>query len=579
MKKIIAITLFLSASIAWGQRLTADQKTADFKYLASLYAAEYAPYDWKKQLLGFDAFKIQPWLDRVAKTTTDLDFYEICVEYVASLKDTHDRFSLPSDYFAYLGFSVDIYDGAALVEGVSRTQLPARDFPFTTGDELVSVDGKSVQQLLADFSKYAWGANPIANKRYAALFLTQRPQSLMPHAPDVGDTATVVIKRQNGNMETYTVPVVKTGTPLAVGPVPSPKRAAPGRFAANGPQSGSDEPGYMRGLNELSWSGVINEPQSLLNPQDGLLGLGSRSPVFVNVLPAFAFTRRLGGAAGDFYYSGTFKRDELTIGYIRIPNYAPASQALQLQNLEKELAYMSANTDGLIIDEMRNTGGNLCFGEEVVRRLVPYQFTATGFQVRAVWWRLLGFYQNMINAKANGASTDVITRYENIYKEISAANAAGRIVTNTVPLCSSSLQRDPPIDSTGAVISYKKPIMMLVDEFSLSTGDSVPGMFQDSGRGILFGQRTMGAGGNNTSWEAGAFTEGITGMTIGLQVRKRPVATPDYPYTAYSENVGIRPEIIDDYMTKDNLLQGGAPFVHDFLEAMYAYIKQQGPTN
>ncbi len=577
MKKLASIAFLLTASVAWGQRLTADQKAADFKYLASLYAAQYAPYDWKKQLFGFDAFKTQPWLDRVAKTTTDLDFYDICVEFVASLKDTHARFTLPSDFVATLGFATDIYDGVALIEGLNRTQLPLRDFPFTTGDQLLSVDGKSVEQLLAEYSKYAWGGNPISNKRNAAIYLTTRAQSVIPHAPSIGDTAVVEIKRQNGNVETYTVPVVKSGTPLEVGPVPSPKTAATRKTALARPAATGPE--YMRALDEISHSGLLNEPESILNPPNGLLNLGSRNPVFLNSLVSSGFTRRLGGAAADFFYSGTFKRDELTIGYIRIPTYSPASQAAQLRILETEIAFFTANTDGLIVDQMRNTGGLLCFGEEVIRRLVPYPFTGTGFQVRATWGRLLGFYSNMILAKSQGAATDVIERYENIYKEISTANAAGRLVTNTVPLCSSTQLRDPATDANGVNIAYRKPIMMLVDEFTLSAGDSAASMFQDARRGILFGQRTMGAGGNNTGFDTGAFTEGFTGMTVGLQVRQAPRGTPDYPYTAYSENVGIRPEVLDDYMTKDNLLQSGAPFVHDFLEAMYAYIKQTGSTN
>src|SRR6058998_535339 len=69
------------------QGLTPAQKEADFRYLASLYSTYYAPLEWKKQLFGFNALNLKPWLDRVAMTTTDLDFYELCVEYVASLND------------------------------------------------------------------------------------------------------------------------------------------------------------------------------------------------------------------------------------------------------------------------------------------------------------------------------------------------------------------------------------------------------------------------------------------------------------------------------------------------------------
>src|SRR6266542_2960521 len=109
MKTLILSLILISASSAvHAQNLTPSQKEADFRYLASMYSTYYAPIDWTKQLFKFDALDIKPWLDRVSKTTTDLDFYELCVAYVASLNDTHDSFTLPSDFFATLGFSVDI---------------------------------------------------------------------------------------------------------------------------------------------------------------------------------------------------------------------------------------------------------------------------------------------------------------------------------------------------------------------------------------------------------------------------------------------------------------------------------------
>jgi C-terminal processing protease CtpA/Prc len=117
-------------------------------------------------------------------------------------------------------------------------------------------------------------------------------------------------------------------------------------------------------------------------------------------------------------------------------------------------------------------------------------------------------------------------------------------------------------------------MMLLIDEFSVSTADSVAGMIQDAGRAVLYGMRTDGAGGNNTSYVAGPFSQGVTGMTIGLQVRQAPIATSDYPTTPYIENVGVRPDVVNDYMTRDNLLQNGAPFVNGFLQAMAAYVRQ-----
>jgi C-terminal processing protease CtpA/Prc len=294
----------------------------------------------------------------------------------------------------------------------------------------------------------------------------------------------------------------------------------------------------------------------------------------VAALPT-TFSRRLGGNAADFFYSGVFTWDDLKIGYIRIPNYAPPSTPVALQQFEAEIAFMNANTDGLVIDEMRNTGGSLCFGEEIAARLQTEPFQVTGFELRPFWNRVRGFYNAWINAINTGAPEETVRQYELIYKEMLAANQAGKATTNPLPICSSSLTKQPARNANGDLISYRKPIMILTDDFSTSTADSFAAMMQDSGRAITYGMRTNGAGGNNTSFDAGAYTEAIVGMTLALQSRPQPFAAPDFPMTRYIENVGVRPNVEKDYMTKQNLLSNGAQFINDFVEAAAAYIRQR----
>jgi hypothetical protein len=560
MKALILSLILIASSSA--QNLTPSQKEADFRYLASLYSTYYAPLEWKKQLFHFDPLDIKPWLDRVAKTTTDLDFYEVCVAYVASLNDTHDSFILPSDFVATLGFTVDIYDGAVLIDSINRTALPEAKFPFAVGDRLVSVDGRAVELLLNDFAVYVAKGNPISAKRQAASRITTRSQSLMPHAPDVaGSEAVVIIERQNGAVEPYTIPWITTGTPLTVGPVASPKSQG----AAVAKNAGATD--YMKELEDAQWSGVMN-PEQL-----GVLGSGARNPLFLNALAGAQFTRRLGGNAADFFYSGTFTYEDLTIGYIRIPSYSPTSQTAALTQFEGEITYFNNNTDGLIVDEMRNPGGNLCYGESIAARLMPDYFRATGFQLRPYWTRILGFYNSWVNAKTAGAPAAVIYQYEMLYKAMLAANSRGALITESLPLCTSSLLRAPWQDADGNVLSYKKQILMLTDEFSTSTADSVPGMLRDANRVVLYGMRTNGAGGNNTTVSAGSYSEGFAGMTLALQSRKEKHLNPDYPYTDLIENTGVWPDLIDDYMTKENLLQSGAPFLRHVLEHMAAQIR------
>jgi hypothetical protein len=536
-----------------------------------MYSTYYAPLDWKKQLFNFDALSIKPWLDKVAATTTDLDFYEVCVAYVAGLHDTHDHFSLPSDFFATLGFSVDIYDGVLLVDSINRTTLPSKDYPFTTGDRLISVDGRDMTMMLQDFANYAAWGNPIASRRLAAARITSRSQSLMPHATDViGKSATVVIQRQGGATETYTIPWVVSGTPLVVGPVASPKMTQERTQAKRKTMRenfAAEAPDYMTELLNAQWSGIMDANEIAST------GSGSRNPLFLSALANAKFTRRLGGNSADLFYSGTFAYEDLTIGYIRIPSYSPASTATALTQFEKEIAFFNANTDGLIVDEMHNPGGNLCYGESIAARLIPDYFRATGFRLKPFWTRMLGFYNSWINAKAAGASQQVIDQYELLFKAMLAANQQGQTITDSLPLCSSSLTRAPFMDADGNVLAYKKQIMMLIDEFSTSTADSVPGMFRDANRGVLYGMRTDGAGGNNTTYDAGSYSEGFAGMTLALQTRKEKHLNGDYPYTDLIENTGVWPDLSDDYMTKDNLLQGGAPFLRNVLQHMAAQIR------
>ena len=70
MKTLVPSLLLLLVPAAAFADLTPDQKRSDFVYLAGLYDKQYAPYEWKRLLFGFDALNIGPWLDRVAKTPT-----------------------------------------------------------------------------------------------------------------------------------------------------------------------------------------------------------------------------------------------------------------------------------------------------------------------------------------------------------------------------------------------------------------------------------------------------------------------------------------------------------------------------
>ena len=76
------------------------------------------------------------------------------------------------------------------------------------------MDGQATADLIKQFSKYVSGGNPRTVQRLAAELVTDRYQGYYPYAHQIGDTAAVVIIRQSGAVENYTIAWSKSGTPL-----------------------------------------------------------------------------------------------------------------------------------------------------------------------------------------------------------------------------------------------------------------------------------------------------------------------------------------------------------------------------
>src|SRR6476660_10265691 len=123
MRRVFVAVLLLTFSVmtAFAQdALTRDQRTSDLTQPASQYAKNYGPYEWKRDVQGFDLMRLTPWLQRI-RHSDDLDFQEALIEYVASLNDAHDFVSFPSNFSATSGITTDIYAGKVLVDSINRS--------------------------------------------------------------------------------------------------------------------------------------------------------------------------------------------------------------------------------------------------------------------------------------------------------------------------------------------------------------------------------------------------------------------------------------------------------------------------
>jgi hypothetical protein len=232
---------------------------------------------------------------------------------------------------------------------------------------------------------------------------------------------------------------------------------------------------------------------------------------------------------------------------------------------------MQQNTDGLVMDVMRNPGGFVCYAEDLVSRLVTQPFYDAHYELRPGLADVQAYNDSVDFAV--GEPNYVIETLQNQATDVTKAYQQGGL-TGPLPVCSLGSTRPPNTDSSGKLAVYSKPILVLTDEFSDSAAEIFSAMFQDAQRGKNFGARTAGLGGTVLDgFPIGFYSEGTASVTDSLIVRKNPIVTSDYPTAPLFENIGVRPEIQDDYMTTSNLLNAGKDFVNAFTAAILAMIQ------
>ena len=353
---------------------------------------------------------------------------------------------------------------------------------------------------------------------------------------------------------------MKSGTPLTlIGPVISP--FLPSTQQASRLRRAETAPGdYMAPLRRLR--------NMRIPPHKNVTSFDALAPVFQ--LPS-NFKIRMGTGLFDSFYSGTFTAQGLNIGYLRIPDF----QFDASYDMETELAYMQTNTDGLIVDVMRNPGGDQCVSEYYAAHFIPTPFRTLGLEIRATRNWVLSFEQALSDAQTGGAPSDVINQLQSILDQVQAAYATPSGRTPPLPVRTSSLQVSPATDANGNNIAYTKPLMILTDEMTASAAEFFSAVLQDNQRGMIFGARTMGAGGNVNDYQVTTYSFATATVTESLMSRKNSVAVDNFPSSPYVENVGVRPDTVQEYMTFDNLVNNGATFVQAFSDAMVSYIRSQ----
>jgi hypothetical protein len=193
--------------------------------------------------------------------------------------------------------------------------------------------------------------------------------------------------------------------------------------------------------------------------------------------------------------------------------------------------------------------------------------------IRATQYWVEYFSSSLWLTELLGGDQATIDLYTSYLNQMETAMAANRGMAGPLPICGTNIQVTPATDKSGNSLAYGKPILLLADEFTGSAAELFGYLLQDAQRATVMGVRTSGAGGNPNSYDATTYSEGTTTATRTLLVRANAVQTPDFPASAYIENTGVYPDVLQDYMTADNLLNKGATFVQAFSNAIAAMMQ------
>jgi C-terminal processing protease CtpA/Prc len=471
MIKLLFAFLILT-QFAFARSLTLEQKMSDLNELVGQIQSMYGPLVYKHAVRGLNVEDLRSrYVEAIKNTKTNAEFYYLMVRFVAEFNDSHFRATLPTDYTTSLGFNTDLIQNKVVIDEINRATLPEAKFPFSKGDEIISMNGKPVGEVLKELIPYMGQGYELTAKRKAAFILANRSASKVP-----AQSGKVMVEIRRGD-STVTEKVEL-------------EWQARGTF--------TDE---FKNLKSMSFDTGIDYDMLAVENKYSCSGESRiKIPADATVIMKDPFTA---------YYYPSLKGN---IGYLRIPHYSFPDANVAFKQYEYAINLLEKNTVGLVIDQDHNCGGSIEFLHQMMTLLMTEPFAPLQFQLMASKASYQSFAKWMINYRPYTIELDENKKVIELIKD-TWLNSDDYLTKKTS--ISGEELRYPNH------IHYTKPIIVLIDEMSGSGGDAFPALMGGYGRAKLLGTRTMGAGGH---------VEAITPLTnsqVRIDMTKSMFFRPD----------------------------------------------------
>src|SRR6185312_563265 len=488
MKFLAAILPLLMAVTAVASTFN-DDVLGELALIKSVYHAEYAPAEWKKQFANYDleteyakamaAVQANPHL-------TVKDSREIFKNFIYAMKDYHTSISFVSTEKASLPLTIrGTLDHYYLVF-IDRTKLTEAAFPFQVGDEVVTFGGVATADAVNSVQAEIPANVPGTDHALAEMYLTSRTGS---HGLNVPQGPITLGIRRVGSQDIQNYQLIWNYTPEKI---------------------------HSRGdLGSLYSLDMTLPSMSLFHPRmDVKLDVDAAPAPVTNPYTLGgreSFIPALGNVVwkndGTIFSAYIYKTaDGKEIGYLRIPQYEADDYMAALTEFQTIVTTFEGRTQALVIDQVNNPGGSVFYLYALASMLAKqplatprHRMSITQADVSDALTQIDGLsaIQNDADAQKVMSPKDndgYPVSYEfaqfslNYARFVVSEWNAGRKLTN--PYWIGGVDHINP-----AASHYTKPILLLTNHLDFSGGDFFPAIMQDNQRVTIMGTRTAGAGG------------------------------------------------------------------------------------
>lgn len=508
---------------------TAAERLNDFSYLKELFKTYYGPYEYKEKRFGFNIDKLITDLGtQAAQSKSDEEFTGYVMQVGAAMKDAHVQIVVENTASGISAYRIPIVitpvEGKAIIAGIPDDLKKFTE--FSVGDEVVSIDGQAPMALLPIINKYKAMPNDKSNLHLVFLAFN-RPSYMLELVPK-SPLAQVVVKTTKGFTKHAGIAweTIKYNEEMT-------KLLDP-RLQMRLPLGDEINQVYSHHIRQMGQVDPI-----FLNPQT------EAAFNFAKVYPSVAARKKFGLEEKETppIYAALYNYKNKNILLVRQATYSPSDYKTSkyLAAYQALISEFQNVADVMVLDQTHNPGGSYCaefynlFANQNDTQAVQYMNADRKWinDMRFNWLEKAPADSISYDNRASEAWSLVIEKAYDAQLRLSEA----------IPVFTSAFYASP------AKAVWHKPMLVLIDELAGSCGDLFPMLVKANGRAKLFGETTMGAGGNVELVGTLSNTRIHVAMTRGLFFPFNPNRPP--LDSEFVENNGVSPDYRYNHSVED----------------------------